>query len=186
MLPAPLPVFYRLAMVDSPTMKKTFVVPDIKPLDLYDCTKAKICASVGWLLAKSYGSAGRFQLRLQAWWVIMMFKEVVWRPPSFCFPAICLYSVRQCSVKHMHVGELQCVYSSAIFSTKSSIWKGHHARYAFFDTCHLFSLNVWSHFLGMCVSEKRASSQGLITLTHFVVFLAARLQSQIAAYWICF
>ncbi|XP_029364503.1 calmodulin-regulated spectrin-associated protein 3 isoform X2 [Echeneis naucrates] len=44
-------------MVDSPTMRKTFVVPDIKPLDLYDCTKAKICASVGWLLAKSYGSA---------------------------------------------------------------------------------------------------------------------------------
>lgn len=41
-------------------MKKTFVVPDIKPLDLYDCTKAKICASVGWLLAKSYGSAGGF------------------------------------------------------------------------------------------------------------------------------
>ncbi|XP_077382867.1 calmodulin-regulated spectrin-associated protein 3 isoform X2 [Festucalex cinctus] len=42
-------------MVDSG--KKTFVVPDIKPLDLYDCTKAKICSSVAWLLAKSYGSA---------------------------------------------------------------------------------------------------------------------------------
>lgn len=36
------------------------MVPDIKPLDVYDCTKAKICASVGWLLAKSYGCAGRF------------------------------------------------------------------------------------------------------------------------------
>lgn len=45
-------------MVDSPTMKKSFVVSDIKPLDLYDCTKAKICASVGWLLAKSYGCTG--------------------------------------------------------------------------------------------------------------------------------
>nr|XP_020465923.1 calmodulin-regulated spectrin-associated protein 3 isoform X1 [Monopterus albus] len=44
-------------MVDSSTMRKTFVAPDIKPLDLYDCTKAKICASVGWLLAKSYGNA---------------------------------------------------------------------------------------------------------------------------------
>lgn len=33
----------------------------------------------------------------------------------------------------------------------------------------------------VCVLEKRASSLGLITLTHFVVFLAARLQSQIAA-----
>ncbi|XP_077412617.1 calmodulin-regulated spectrin-associated protein 3 isoform X2 [Vanacampus margaritifer] len=42
-------------MVDSG--KKTFVVPDIKPLDLYDCTKAKICSSIAWLLAKSYGSA---------------------------------------------------------------------------------------------------------------------------------
>lgn len=52
-------------MVDSNAMKKTFVVPDIKPLDLYDCTKAKICASVGWLLAKSYGNAG--MLRLLAW-----------------------------------------------------------------------------------------------------------------------
>lgn len=57
-------------------MKKTFVVPDIKPLDLYDCTKAKICASVGWLLAKSYGSAGRLWWRLQAWGVRIMFREV--------------------------------------------------------------------------------------------------------------
>uniref|UniRef100_A0A1A7WJ04 Calmodulin regulated spectrin-associated protein family, member 3 n=1 Tax=Iconisemion striatum TaxID=60296 RepID=A0A1A7WJ04_9TELE len=44
-------------MVDSPAVRKTFVVPDIKPLDLYDCTKSKICASVGWLLARSYGSS---------------------------------------------------------------------------------------------------------------------------------
>ncbi|XP_008327832.1 calmodulin-regulated spectrin-associated protein 3 isoform X3 [Cynoglossus semilaevis] len=44
-------------MVDSPTMRKSFVVPEIKPLDLYDSNRAKICASVGWLLAKSYGSA---------------------------------------------------------------------------------------------------------------------------------
>lgn len=169
-LPVPFPIFYRLAMVDSPTMKKTFVVPDIKPLDLYDCTKAKICASVGWLLAKSYGSAGRLWWRLQAWGVRIMFREVVWRPPTFSRPAVCLYSVQQCSEKHMHVGELQCVYSSAVFSTKRRIWKGDHARYAFFDTCHLFSLNVRSHFLGMCVSERQASSLGLIALTHFVVF----------------
>lgn len=47
-------------MVDSPTMKKSFTISDIKPLDLYDSTRAKICASVGWLLGKSYGSAGRF------------------------------------------------------------------------------------------------------------------------------
>lgn len=45
-------------MVDSNAMRKTFVVPDIKPLDQYDLTRARICASVGWLLAKSYGNAG--------------------------------------------------------------------------------------------------------------------------------
>lgn len=46
------------AMVDSNAMRKTFVVPDIKPLDQYDSSRARICASVGWLLAKSYGNAG--------------------------------------------------------------------------------------------------------------------------------
>ncbi|ROL51159.1 Calmodulin-regulated spectrin-associated protein 2 [Anabarilius grahami] len=45
-------------MVDSNAMRKTFVVPDIKPLDQYDSSRARICASVGWLLAKSYGNAG--------------------------------------------------------------------------------------------------------------------------------
>lgn len=55
-----------LVMVDSPTMKKSFTISDIKPLDLYDSTRAKICASVGWLLGKSYGSAGRFGLEQQA------------------------------------------------------------------------------------------------------------------------
>ncbi|XP_072561297.1 calmodulin-regulated spectrin-associated protein 3 isoform X3 [Paramormyrops kingsleyae] len=44
-------------MVDSNAMKRTFVVPDIKPLDQYDLTRAKICASLGWLLSKAYGSA---------------------------------------------------------------------------------------------------------------------------------
>lgn len=43
-------------------MKKSFVVSDIKPLDSYDCTKSKICASVGWLFAKSYGCTGMFFL----------------------------------------------------------------------------------------------------------------------------
>lgn len=64
--------------------------------------------------------------------------------------------------------------------------KGGPCSACIFDTCHLFSLNVLSHFQGMCVSEKRAPSLGLITLTHFVVFPAARLQSQIAGSWICF
>ena len=45
-------------MVDANVMKKTFTVPEIKPLDQYDFNRAKVCASVRWLLAKSYGSAG--------------------------------------------------------------------------------------------------------------------------------
>jgi len=49
------------AMVDSP--KKTVPVPEIKPLDRYDFTRAKTRASVRWLLSKAYGSAGRPGLR---------------------------------------------------------------------------------------------------------------------------
>lgn len=45
-------------MVDTNAMRKTFVVPDVKPWDQYDINRAKICASVGWVLAKSYGNAG--------------------------------------------------------------------------------------------------------------------------------
>ncbi|XP_053273768.1 calmodulin-regulated spectrin-associated protein 3 [Pleuronectes platessa] len=45
-------------MEDSPgAMKRTCPVPEIKPLDQYDISRAKICASVRWLLSKSYGSA---------------------------------------------------------------------------------------------------------------------------------
>ncbi|KAG7265023.1 hypothetical protein CRUP_007242 [Coryphaenoides rupestris] len=38
-------------------MKKAFTVSEIRPLDQYDFQRAKICASVRWLLSKSYGSA---------------------------------------------------------------------------------------------------------------------------------
>ncbi|KAI1884284.1 hypothetical protein AGOR_G00224850 [Albula goreensis] len=43
-------------MVDSNATRRTITVPDVKPLEQCDFTRAKICASVGWLLAKSYGS----------------------------------------------------------------------------------------------------------------------------------
>ncbi|KAJ8254027.1 hypothetical protein COCON_G00206390 [Conger conger] len=43
-------------MVDSNATRRTLVVPDVKPSDQYDFTRAKICASLGWLLAKSYGT----------------------------------------------------------------------------------------------------------------------------------
>ncbi|KAM4751266.1 calmodulin-regulated spectrin-associated protein 3-like isoform 2-T2 [Anableps anableps] len=53
-------------MVDSPSaMKKTFTVPEIKPLDKYDLNRARICASVRWLLSKSYGSAENVPVELR-------------------------------------------------------------------------------------------------------------------------
>ncbi|XP_028268810.1 calmodulin-regulated spectrin-associated protein 3 isoform X2 [Parambassis ranga] len=68
-------------MVDSPTMKKTFVVPDIKPLDLYDCIKSKICASVGWLLAKSYGSAENVPAELRDPFYCDQYEQEHLKPP---------------------------------------------------------------------------------------------------------
>ncbi|KAM3598377.1 uncharacterized protein V6R79_017212 [Siganus canaliculatus] len=68
-------------MVDSPTMKKTFVVPEIKPLDLYDCSKAKICASVGWLLAKSYGSAENVPAELRDPFYCDQYEQEHLKPP---------------------------------------------------------------------------------------------------------
>ncbi|XP_068192995.1 calmodulin-regulated spectrin-associated protein 3 isoform X2 [Antennarius striatus] len=68
-------------MVDSPSMKKTFVVPDIKPLDLYDCTKAKICASVGWLLAKSYGSTENVPTELRDPFYCDQYEQEHLKPP---------------------------------------------------------------------------------------------------------
>lgn len=55
-----MPSVWRSAdMVDAPgAMNKGSSVPEIKPLDQYDFNRAKICASVRWLLSKSYGSAG--------------------------------------------------------------------------------------------------------------------------------
>lgn len=48
------------AMEDSPgAMNKVSSVPEIKPLDQYDFNRAKLRASVRWLLSKSYGSAGK-------------------------------------------------------------------------------------------------------------------------------
>jgi hypothetical protein len=102
----------------SDATRKTFVVPDIKPLDLYDCTRAKICASVGWLLAKSYGNAGMW-LRL-LWpnvYIVFCFSYI---PSLLCNPA--LFPDCQCIEKRVREGELtaRCV-NSAIFGTQRVI-----------------------------------------------------------------
>ncbi|KAK2833301.1 hypothetical protein Q5P01_017190 [Channa striata] len=68
-------------MVDSSGTRKTFVVPDIKPLDLYDCTKAKICASVGWLLAKSYGGADNVPAELRDPFYCDQYEQEHLKPP---------------------------------------------------------------------------------------------------------
>ncbi|XP_034043540.1 calmodulin-regulated spectrin-associated protein 3-like isoform X2 [Thalassophryne amazonica] len=53
-------------MVDtSGTMRKTFSVPEIHPLDRYDQSRAKLCASVRWLLSKSFGSAENIPVELR-------------------------------------------------------------------------------------------------------------------------
>uniref|UniRef100_A0A4W5NJ95 Calmodulin regulated spectrin associated protein family member 3 n=1 Tax=Hucho hucho TaxID=62062 RepID=A0A4W5NJ95_9TELE len=68
-------------MVDSNATRKTFVVPDIKPLDLYDCTRAKICASVGWLLAKSYGNAEHVPVELREPFYCDQYEQEHLKPP---------------------------------------------------------------------------------------------------------
>ncbi|KAL0992625.1 hypothetical protein UPYG_G00095930 [Umbra pygmaea] len=68
-------------MVDSNAMRKTFVVPDIKPLDLYDVNRAKICASVGWLLAKSYGNAENVPVELREPFYCDQYEQEHLKPP---------------------------------------------------------------------------------------------------------
>ncbi|KAI1891499.1 hypothetical protein AGOR_G00144440 [Albula goreensis] len=43
-------------VADSKEIKKTFIVPAIKSFDHYDFTKAKICCSLTWLIAKAFGT----------------------------------------------------------------------------------------------------------------------------------
>lgn len=65
-------------MEESPgVMNKISTVPEIKPLDQYDFNRAKICASVRWLLSKSYGSAGT------------SFRGTVWVGRLIMNPSIC-------------------------------------------------------------------------------------------------
>ncbi|KAM9493237.1 calmodulin-regulated spectrin-associated protein 3 isoform 3-T3 [Clarias gariepinus] len=68
-------------MVDSNAMRKTFVVPDVKPLDQYDITRAKICASVGWLLAKSYGNADNVPVELRDPFYLDQYEQEHLKPP---------------------------------------------------------------------------------------------------------
>ncbi|XP_034154403.2 calmodulin-regulated spectrin-associated protein 3 isoform X2 [Pangasianodon hypophthalmus] len=68
-------------MVDSNAMRKTFVVPDLKPLDQYDINRAKICASVGWLLAKSYSNADNVPVELRDPFYLDQYEQEHLKPP---------------------------------------------------------------------------------------------------------
>lgn len=57
------------------------MVPDINSLDLYDCTKSKICASVGWLLAKSYGSTENVPAELRDPFYCDQYEQEHLKPP---------------------------------------------------------------------------------------------------------
>lgn len=44
---------------DARDVRKTFIAPTIKPFDHYDFSRAKICCSLTWLVAKAYGTGRR-------------------------------------------------------------------------------------------------------------------------------
>lgn len=41
---------------DPREMKRTFIVPAIKPFDHYDFSRAKIACNLAWLVAKAFGT----------------------------------------------------------------------------------------------------------------------------------
>lgn len=45
---------------DVRDVKKTFVAPAIKSFEHYDFSRAKICCSLTWLVAKAYGTGKSF------------------------------------------------------------------------------------------------------------------------------
>lgn len=44
---------------DTKEMRKTFIVPAIKPFDHYDFSRAKIACNLAWLVAKAFGTGRR-------------------------------------------------------------------------------------------------------------------------------
>ncbi|KAG5854211.1 hypothetical protein ANANG_G00035360 [Anguilla anguilla] len=83
-------------MVDSTAMRKAFTVPEIKPLDQYDFNRAKICASLGWLLAKAYGTAENVPLDLREPFYRDQYEQEHIKPPGppETAPASCACSPR--------------------------------------------------------------------------------------------
>lgn len=56
---------------DAKEMRKTFIVPAIKPFDHYDFSRAKIACNLAWLVAKAFGT-GRWRLLPFLWcWFLL-------------------------------------------------------------------------------------------------------------------
>ncbi|KAL4659172.1 calmodulin-regulated spectrin-associated protein 3-like isoform X1 [Arapaima gigas] len=68
-------------MVDSSAMRKTAVVPDIRPLEQYDFSRAKICASVGWILGKAFGTAENVPVELRDPFYCDQYEQEHIKPP---------------------------------------------------------------------------------------------------------
>uniref|UniRef100_A0A8C9T9Z2 Calmodulin regulated spectrin associated protein family member 3 n=1 Tax=Scleropages formosus TaxID=113540 RepID=A0A8C9T9Z2_SCLFO len=63
------------------TMRKTTVVPDIKPLELYDFSRAKIRASLGWILGKTFGTAENVPVELRDPFYCDQYEQEHIKPP---------------------------------------------------------------------------------------------------------
>ncbi|XP_028840848.1 calmodulin-regulated spectrin-associated protein 3 isoform X2 [Denticeps clupeoides] len=68
-------------MVDSGAIRKTFVVPDVKPADQCDFWRARICAGVAWILAKSYGNAENVPVELRDPFYCDQYEQEHLKPP---------------------------------------------------------------------------------------------------------
>lgn len=61
---------------DVRDVKKTFVAPAIKSFEHYDFSRAKICCSLTWLVAKAYGTGKSLELDVDGAWILISLMRV--------------------------------------------------------------------------------------------------------------
>ncbi|KAJ7316171.1 hypothetical protein JRQ81_002333 [Phrynocephalus forsythii] len=62
-------------------MRKSFLVPEIKPLDQYDFPRARSAASLAWVLAKGYGGAEHVPAELREPFYTDQYEQEHMKPP---------------------------------------------------------------------------------------------------------
>ncbi|XP_042307102.1 calmodulin-regulated spectrin-associated protein 3 isoform X2 [Sceloporus undulatus] len=62
-------------------MRKSFLVPEIKPLDQYDFARARSAASLAWVLAKGYGGAEHVPAELREPFYTDQYEQEHMKPP---------------------------------------------------------------------------------------------------------